>query len=86
MFTSEVLAYSTASAVDNESSATSIDPPPFLLMAQSNTFFPPIGSVVSQAGQPASSEAIEGEDDEKLLQEIESLCMKCHEQVQPLSS
>ncbi|KII85742.1 hypothetical protein PLICRDRAFT_115334 [Plicaturopsis crispa FD-325 SS-3] len=49
-------------------------------MAQSNTFFPPIGSVVSQAGQPASSEAIEGEDDEKLLQEIESLCMKCHEQ------
>lgn len=44
-----------------------------------NEFFPAIGQVVDKAEKGA--EGIEGGDDEKVVDEIESLCMKCHEQV-----
>jgi hypothetical protein len=41
-------------------------------------FFPKIGSVV-EGGDP--QDGIERAEDERLVQEIESLCMVCHEQV-----
>jgi hypothetical protein len=40
-------------------------------------FFPTIGNVVE--GQPTTR--AEGEEEQQLVQEIESLCMSCHEQV-----
>lgn len=51
----------------------------------SQEFFPSIGSVASKADDlpdaPASdSNNADPADDERLIQEIESLCMKCHEQ------
>lgn len=51
----------------------------------SQEFFPSIGSVASKADDlpdapvPDSNNADPAED-ERLIQEIESLCMKCHEQ------
>ena len=52
----------------------------------SDAFFPSIGSVAAHADDlpdvPASeSDQTDPADDERLIQEIESLCMKCHEQV-----
>ncbi|KAF7977618.1 hypothetical protein HWV62_3242 [Athelia sp. TMB] len=51
----------------------------------SDAFFPSIGSVAAHADDlpdvPTSqSEQTDPADDERLIQEIESLCMKCHEQ------
>lgn len=53
-------------------------------MAES--FFPSIGSVAAKADDlpelPASeTKRTDPADDERLIQEIESLCMKCEEQV-----
>jgi hypothetical protein len=44
-----------------------------------NEFFPAIGEVVDQTDK--SKDVQEGEENEKVVDEIESLCMKCYEQV-----
>jgi zinc finger protein len=54
-------------------------------MAQSSTLFPTIGDIASQSNGINEPET-RGEDsqfdnEDKLIQEIESLCMKCGEQV-----
>ncbi|TEB18651.1 zf-ZPR1-domain-containing protein [Coprinellus micaceus] len=43
-----------------------------------NEFFPAIGEVVDQTDK--SKDVQEGEENEKVVDEIESLCMKCYEQ------
>jgi hypothetical protein len=50
-------------------------------MSSENTteFFPKIGAVVE--GQPTTQ--VDGEE-EQLVQELESLCMNCHEQVRSM--
>lgn len=53
-------------------------------MAAPSQFFPAIGSVVEDASNDQPNEAArpaDGEEDERAVQEIESLCMNCHEQV-----
>ena len=54
-------------------------------MSQSNAYFPSIGTVAEQADnlpdEPADAHNAEDDDDERPTQEIESLCMKCGEQV-----
>lgn len=46
--------------------------------------FPTIGNVVDQADLVSVGEKDQGvEEDEKVVTEIESLCMKCHEEVSP---
>lgn len=62
-------------------------------MAQPNDLFPSIGSLAEQADQlpdddakqDSTSGADDAEGEERPLQEIESLCMKCGEQVSPLA-
>ena len=54
----------------------------------SETLFPAIGKVVDEAdkkAEPAAVQAAEAgaEDDDRPVQEIESLCMKCYQQVRP---
>ena len=47
-----------------------------------NEFFPAIGEVVDQADKTKDAqEGGQGDEDEKVVDEIESLCMKCYEQV-----
>lgn len=52
--------------------------------------FPTIGNIADQADQVIVNETTQGvsaeEDDEKVVTEIESLCMKCHEKVSHLRS
>jgi zinc finger protein len=52
-------------------------------MAQSSTLFPTIGDIASQTNEitnePETRAQFDNED--KVVQEIESLCMKCGEQV-----
>lgn len=43
--------------------------------------FPTIGNVVDQADLGEKAQGVE--EDEKVVTEIESLCMKCHEEVSP---
>lgn len=53
-------------------------------MSKSNEFFPTIGELADQAHkneETAEGDAGNEEQEEKVVQEIESLCMKCHEQV-----
>jgi hypothetical protein len=48
----------------------------------SGSFFPSIGSIAVKAdGLPNDSNDPSAEDQDRPLQEIESLCMKCGEQV-----
>ncbi|KAF9035231.1 ZPR1 zinc-finger domain-containing protein [Panaeolus papilionaceus] len=52
-------------------------------MSKSNEFFPTIGELADQAHkneETAEGDAGNEEQEEKVVQEIESLCMKCHEQ------
>lgn len=54
------------------------------MAAPSNDLFPEIGKVADDTDrQQERKESVEvaGDDDERAVQEIESLCMKCHEQV-----
>ena len=47
-----------------------------------NNFFPAIGHVVDQADKTKDvQDGGQAEEDEKVVDEIESLCMKCYEQV-----
>jgi hypothetical protein len=53
-------------------------------MSNSKSFFPTIGSVVEgTAKEPANdgTPATDADDEERPVQEIESLCMSCEEQV-----
>lgn len=48
--------------------------------------FPTIGEIASQADavkdvDENTTQGVEGDDEERVIQEIDSLCMKCHEQV-----
>lgn len=54
-------------------------------LVMSQEFFPTIGSVASKADDLPDAASSQNDntdpaDDERLIQEIESLCMKCHEQ------
>ena len=44
-------------------------------------FFETIGQKASQTGQTNGAGQENGEDDGKVVEEIESLCMNCHENV-----
>lgn len=51
-------------------------------MANATNLFPKIGDIASSADNIEHKHETEVDDgDEKVIQEIESLCMKCHEQV-----
>ena len=55
-------------------------------MAQNTNLFPTIGDIASQTDEIANDSETKGEDsqfdnEDKVVQEIESLCMKCEEQV-----
>ncbi|KIL58629.1 hypothetical protein M378DRAFT_170376 [Amanita muscaria Koide BX008] len=54
------------------------------MSSDSTNLFPTIGAVAEKAdnAQPATEtlDAVEAEQEEKVVQEIESLCMQCHEQ------
>jgi zinc finger protein len=53
-------------------------------MANPSTLFPKIGDIASSTDEKVDadpSDNQEGDGDEKIIQEIESLCMRCHEQV-----
>lgn len=48
------------------------------------SLFPSIGEIASQTediDEAQITEKAEGDVEDKVIQEIESLCMKCHEQV-----
>lgn len=47
----------------------------------SSEFFETIGQKASQTGQVNGAGQQDGEDDGKVVEEIESLCMNCHENV-----
>lgn len=49
----------------------------------SNEYFQAIGAQVDQV-TPATNSAEPADDDVKPVEEIESLCMNCHEDVSPL--
>ncbi|KAF8193711.1 ZPR1 zinc-finger domain-containing protein [Pholiota molesta] len=52
-------------------------------MANPSTLFPKIGDIASSTDDKVDadpSDNQEGDGDEKIIQEIESLCMRCHEQ------
>jgi len=58
-------------------------------MAQNPKLFPTIGDIASQTDNLAIESETNGEDsqfdnEDKVVQEIESLCMKCEEQVRIL--
>ena len=47
--------------------------------------FPEIGKVVDETAKHPDAEVVQAtEDDERPVQEIESLCMKCYQQVRRL--
>ena len=50
-------------------------------------FFPEIGKVVDETAKQPESEVVEtnatADDEDRAVQEIESLCMKCYKQVRP---
>ena len=48
------------------------------------TLFPKIGEIVEQADRIQTADEPTLADDERVVEEIESLCMKCHEQVRSL--
>jgi len=55
-------------------------------MAQNTNLFPTIGDIASQTDEIVNESESKGEDskfdnEDKVVQEIESLCMKCEEQV-----
>ena len=53
-------------------------------MTENKTLFPEIGSVVDETAKRPESEAAQrtgDEDAERPVQEVESLCMKCYQQV-----
>jgi zinc finger protein len=55
-------------------------------MAQNANLFPTIGDIASQTDEIVNKSETKGEDsqfdnEDKVVQEIESLCMKCGEQV-----
>ena len=51
-------------------------------MANATNLFPKIGEIASSTDDIEHKDETEADDsDEKVIQEIESLCMKCHEQV-----
>lgn len=62
-------------------------PPPPLLMSSNAELFPTIGSVADQTEKlPVVAQTVEVTlDEERPVQEIESLCMRCHEQVRRCS-
>ncbi|KAF9030358.1 zf-ZPR1-domain-containing protein [Hymenopellis radicata] len=49
-------------------------------MAQNESLFPSIGSAAAQTDLLSETEPINGETEEKVTQEIESLCMECGQQ------
>lgn len=59
-------------------------------MVQTNELFPSIGSVADRAEsfpetrEPTTVNEPADESEDRAVQEIESLCMKCHEQVSNL--
>jgi len=57
-------------------------------MAQNPNLFPTIGHIASQADNLAieSGKDSQFDNEDKVVQEIESLCMKCEEQVRIFSS
>ena len=55
-------------------------------MAENTNLFPTIGDIASQTDEIGTESKTKGEDsqfnnEDKVVQEIESLCMKCEEQV-----
>jgi hypothetical protein len=55
-------------------------------MSKSSELFPAIGQVADQTESIETKDVLEGNttaDEEKVVDEIDSLCMKCHEQVSP---
>lgn len=53
-------------------------------MTERKTLFPEIGSVAhetAQQSEPQAGQAVGEEDDDRAVQEVESLCMKCYKQV-----
>ena len=55
-------------------------------MAQNTNLFPTIGDIASQTDEIVNDSETKGKDsqfdnEDKVVQEIESLCMKCEEQV-----
>lgn len=50
----------------------------------SDTLFPRIGVLAEQADKIQTTGSPTSEKDEKVVEEIESLCMKCQEQVSSL--
>jgi hypothetical protein len=48
---------------------------------EKKSLFPTIGSLANQTDQPTA----QAEDGDQVVQEIPSLCMKCHEQVRVLT-
>ena len=60
-------------------------------MAPNTNLFPTIGDIASQTDEIVNESETRGEDsqfdnEDKVVQEIESLCMKCEEQVSILFS
>ena len=49
-------------------------------MASRTTFFPKIGDIANQADGLTTTSESEVDNDEKGIEEIESLCMRCEEQ------
>ncbi|KAF8637498.1 hypothetical protein AX17_002783 [Amanita inopinata Kibby_2008] len=49
-------------------------------MAAMNNFFPSIGSLVEKTQDTKTDPSTTTEDEERAVEEIESLCMQCHEQ------
>ena len=56
-----------------------------MVESKSNGFFPKIGEVAAKTdvleGEDLTGQAKEGEDEDRPVEEIESLCMSCGEQV-----
>jgi len=48
---------------------------------ETKPLFPSIGSLADQADQETESAQAPGTTEDKVIQQIESLCMKCGEQV-----
>ena len=56
-------------------------------MSENKTLFPEIGKVVDETAkhpEPEEEKPTGDEDDERPVQEVESLCMKCYQQVSAL--
>jgi len=56
-----------------------------MVESKSNEFFPKIGEVAEKAdalkGEDPTGQANDGDDGNRAVEEVESLCMNCREQV-----